>query len=283
MPMTANLRKPTSTNPNGPLIIMIAASLLAHALLLGSSAMSWTPGITLPDSNRINIQLVQAPTRQALPTLRQSEDSNQGRGNTSAPDQLASHRQPTAKPEQAEQSAATPPASNNTNLLHENHRKKPALADVTPAQHTASAPVSAAKLLGQIATLGSVQRGDSDVKDSTLESGSADGAGDSANRYAWARYKEDWRLRMERIGQQNYPEALRQQHIYGSVTLAVSILPDGSLQDIKVVRKSGNSVVDDAAINLVTRHAPFGRFPPSLAGKGTLTIVKAFTFSRDNN
>lgn len=283
MPMTANLRKPTSTNANGPLIIMIAVSLLAHALLLASSAISWTPGITLPDNNRINIQLVQAPTRQVLPTIRQSEDSNQGSGNTSVPDQLASHSRPTAKPEQTEQSVAALPASNDTNLLHENHRKKPVLANITPAQHTASAPVSAANLLGQIANLGSVQRGDSDVKDSTLESGAADGAGDSANRYAWARYKEDWRLRMERIGQQNYPEALRQQHIYGSVTLAVSILPDGSLQDIKVVRKSGNSVVDDAAINLVTRHAPFGRFPPSLAGKGALTIVKAFTFSRDNN
>lgn len=283
MPMTANLRKPTSTSHNGPLIIMIAVSILAHVLLLASSAISWTPGITLPDNNRINIQLVQAPTRHVLPTIRQSEDSNQGRGNTSAPDQLASHSRPAAKPEQAEQSAATPPASNSTDLLHENHRKKPALATISPAQHPASAPISAANLLGQIANLGSVQRGDSDVKDSALESGAADGAGDSANRYAWARYKEDWRLRMERIGQQNYPEALRQQHIYGSVTLAVSILPDGSLQDIKVVRKSGNSVVDDAAINLVTRHAPFGRFPPSLAGKGALTIVKAFTFSRDNN
>ncbi len=283
MPMTANLRKPTSTSTNGPLIIMIAASLLAHALLLASSVISWTPGITLPDNNRINIQLVQVPTRQALPTLRQSEDSNQGRGNTSAPNHLASHSRPTVKPEQTEQSVAALPASNDTNLLQENHRKKPALAAAKPAQNSASAPLSAANLLGQIANLGSVQRGDRDVKDSTLESGTADGAGDSANRYAWARYKEDWRLRMERIGRQNYPEALRQQHIYGSVTLAVSILPDGSLQDIQLVKKSGNSLVDEAAINLVTRHAPFGRFPPSLAGKGPLTIVKAFTFSRDNN
>ncbi len=51
--------------------------------------------------------------------------------------------------------------------------------------------------------------------------------GARAEEYRFARYVEDWRLKIERVGNLNYPEAARQQKLYGNLLLTVSIRSDG--------------------------------------------------------
>ena len=63
--------------------------------------------------------------------------------------------------------------------------------------------------------------------------------GARAEEYRFARYVEDWRLKIERIGNLNYPEAARQQKLYGSLLLTVSIRADGSVENVEVNRTSG--------------------------------------------
>ena len=41
---------------------------------------------------------------------------------------------------------------------------------------------------------------------------------------------EDWRLKIERVGNLNYPEEARRNGIYGSLILSVEINADGSLK-----------------------------------------------------
>ena len=53
--------------------------------------------------------------------------------------------------------------------------------------------------------------------------------GARAEEYRFARYVEDWRLKVERIGNVNYPEAARAQKLYGSLLLTVGIRADGSI------------------------------------------------------
>ena len=45
--------------------------------------------------------------------------------------------------------------------------------------------------------------------------------GAQAKEYRFARYVEDWRMKVERIGNLNYPEAARQKKLYGSLILTV--------------------------------------------------------------
>jgi hypothetical protein len=60
--------------------------------------------------------------------------------------------------------------------------------------------------------------------------------GASTSEYRFARYIEDWRIKVERIGEANYPQAARDQKIYGSLLLTVSIKADGSLDNVELRR-----------------------------------------------
>ena len=86
--------------------------------------------------------------------------------------------------------------------------------------------------------------------------------GARTREYRFARYVEDWRLKVERIGNLNYPEAARKEKLYGNLQLTVGIRADGSLESIEVNRSSGKKVLDDAAINIVKLAGQNG-FAPS--------------------
>ena len=89
--------------------------------------------------------------------------------------------------------------------------------------------------------------------------------GASASEYRFARYVEDWRLKVERVGEANYPQAARDQKIYGSLLLIVSIKSNGSIDNIEMRRSSGNKILDEAAINIVRMGAPYAVFPADIA------------------
>ncbi len=107
--------------------------------------------------------------------------------------------------------------------------------------------------------------------------------GGRAREARFARYVEDWRLKIERVGNLNYPQAARDQAIYGSLILSVEIRADGSLARVKIDRSSGEDVLDEAAKNIVKLAAPYSRFPEELARDyDTLTIVRTWSFTREN-
>ena len=89
-------------------------------------------------------------------------------------------------------------------------------------------------------------------------------------------------MRIERIGNLNYPEEARRQNVHGSVTLEVTVAADGSLLKCRVLRHSGQNVLDEAAMRIVRMSAPFSPFPPALAPQGAKIIVQTFAFTRDN-
>src|SRR3954469_8536741 len=105
--------------------------------------------------------------------------------------------------------------------------------------------------------------------------------GARAQEFRFARYIEDWRQKIERIGTLNYPEAAKSQKLYGSLQLTVSIKPDGSVDNIEVNRSSGQKVLDDAARRIVELAAPYAAFPSDIS-KDTdiLSITRTWTFTR---
>ena len=80
--------------------------------------------------------------------------------------------------------------------------------------------------------------------------------GARAEEYRFARYVEDWRLKVERIGNLNYPEAARAQKLYGSLLLTTGIRADGSIESIVVERSSGKRILDLAASHIVQMGGP---------------------------
>jgi len=105
--------------------------------------------------------------------------------------------------------------------------------------------------------------------------------GANAEEYRFARYVEDWRLKVERIGNLNYPEAARQMRLYGSLVLAVSIRSDGSLENVEVRKSSGQRVLDAAAVKIVRMSAPFGAFPADIRrDTDILTVARTWTFTK---
>ena len=104
--------------------------------------------------------------------------------------------------------------------------------------------------------------------------------GARTQEYRFAQYIEDWRIKVERIGNLNYPEQARQQGIFGSLRLSVSINADGSLGPIEVSKSSGNRVLDAAAMRIVKLAAPYAPLPPNIR-KDTdiLVITRTWTFT----
>ena len=95
---------------------------------------------------------------------------------------------------------------------------------------------------------------------------------------AW--YKEDWRKKIERIGNLNYPEQARREKIYGKLRLLVSINRDGSLHEVLVLESSGQPLLDQAAQRIVRLAAPFAPFTGDLADIDRLEIIRTWKFAQ---
>ena len=105
--------------------------------------------------------------------------------------------------------------------------------------------------------------------------------GSQALEYRFARYVEDWRMKVERIGNLNYPEAARENKLYGSLVLTVAIRADGSIDSVKVNRSSGQRILDAAAVKIVEMAAPYAPFPENIhRDTDLLYITRTWTFAR---
>ncbi|HEX5364550.1 MAG TPA: energy transducer TonB [Gallionella sp.] len=104
--------------------------------------------------------------------------------------------------------------------------------------------------------------------------------GARTQEFRFAQYIEDWRVKVERIGNLNYPEEARRKQIYGKLQLSVSIRADGTLENIEVSRSSGQRILDAAAMRIVKLAAPYSPLPPEIT-KDTdiLTITRTWTFT----
>lgn len=106
--------------------------------------------------------------------------------------------------------------------------------------------------------------------------------GTRAEGVSYAQYSEDWRLKVERVGTLNYPEAAKGR-LYGSLILSVRIKSDGSIDRVEINRSSGYKILDDAARRIVQMAAPFGAFTPEIRRDyDILEFTRSWTFTRHN-
>ena len=103
----------------------------------------------------------------------------------------------------------------------------------------------------------------------------------STREFRYASYLGAWARKVERIGNLNYPQAARDQRMFGSLILHVAVRSDGSVEQIRVVRSSGYDLLDEAAVRIVELAAPYAPFPPDIAAEtDVLDIVRTWQFLR---
>jgi protein TonB len=103
--------------------------------------------------------------------------------------------------------------------------------------------------------------------------------GARVEEYRFAQYVEDWRQKIERIGNLNYPDAAKGR-LYGSLVLTVVIKANGDLERVEVSRPSGQPLLDDAARRIVRMAAPYAAFPEAIRrDTDILEITRTWTFT----
>lgn len=80
-----------------------------------------------------------------------------------------------------------------------------------------------------------------------------------------AAYLDDWKRRIEAVGDEYFPELGDLDGLTGSPTLEVSIEASGQLSGVVIRQSSGSKVLDRAALDILRRAAPFDPFPTEVS------------------
>lgn len=79
-----------------------------------------------------------------------------------------------------------------------------------------------------------------------------------------AGYLERWKTKIETVGVRYFPETGVMQGMTGSPTLEVTIDASGQLAEVIVRQSSGSKLIDQAALNILRRVAPFDPIPEAI-------------------
>ncbi|WP_373988957.1 TonB family protein [Duganella sp. BuS-21] len=110
----------------------------------------------------------------------------------------------------------------------------------------------------------------------------------STREAGYASYYKTMQKRIEDFGTLNFPNT-NGRKLYGQLMLSIPVFQDGTIYEkeggIKVERSSGNAALDEAAVRIVRRSAPFGKFPPNMLSSDRddlWVIITTFKFTRED-
>jgi protein TonB len=109
----------------------------------------------------------------------------------------------------------------------------------------------------------------------------------STRQVGYALYYKTLQEKVEKLGTLNFPQQ-NGVKLYGELVISIPIFQDGSIYEkdggVRVERSSGNAALDRAAVAIVRRSAPFGRFPDNMRSGGrddVWEVITRFKFTRD--
>lgn len=109
----------------------------------------------------------------------------------------------------------------------------------------------------------------------------------STREVGYAMYYKTLQEKVEKVGTLNFPQQDGRK-LYGELVLYIPIYQDGSIYERdggpRIERSSGNGALDRAALKIVRRSAPFGRFPDNMRSSGkddVWEVITRFRFTRD--
>ena len=101
--------------------------------------------------------------------------------------------------------------------------------------------------------------------------------------YIFAAYMDAWQSKVERIGNLNYPDQAKRRRLAGSLMLQVDLNANGTVNDITLLRSSGEKILDDAAIRIVRLAAPYAPFTQAMREEtDILQVIRTWQFLAGN-
>ncbi len=79
--------------------------------------------------------------------------------------------------------------------------------------------------------------------------------------YFYATYLKAWDARIERISNREYPAQFARHGLHGQLIMTVEIERDGRVASVEIIDPSPHRVLNESAIQIVHRAAPFNPFP----------------------
>lgn len=111
----------------------------------------------------------------------------------------------------------------------------------------------------------------------------------STREVGYAAYYKSLQDRIEKMGTLNFPQQDGKK-LYGELVVYIPIYQDGTIYERdggpRVERGSGNAALDRAAVRIVRRSAPFGRFPEKMRSTDkddVWEIITRFKFTREDS
>lgn len=109
----------------------------------------------------------------------------------------------------------------------------------------------------------------------------------STKEVGYALYYNTLQRKVENLGTLNFPEQ-NGKKLYGELVVYIPIFHDGAIYEKdggpRVERSSGNKALDQAALRIVRRAAPFGKFPANMRSSGkddVWEVITRFKFTRE--
>ncbi|UBM24961.1 energy transducer TonB [Pseudomonas sp. p1(2021b)] len=266
---------------------LFLAALVHLALILG---VSFT--IAKPSEIRRSMEITLATFKSEKPPEKadfQAQDNQQGSGTLEkkavpkttevAPFQDSKINKVTPPPAAKRESPPAPQKSAVATKAPKPQKVEPKPKESKPQPKPQAVPdFDSSQLSSQIASLEAELSNEQQLYAKRPRIHRLNAASTMRDKGAW--YKEEWRKKVERVGNLNYPEQARRQQIYGSLRMMVSINRDGSLYEVLVLESSGQPVLDQAAQRIVRLSAPFAPFTGDLAEFDRLEIIRTWRFAR---
>ena len=100
----------------------------------------------------------------------------------------------------------------------------------------------------------------------------------STREYAYAGYLRAWVDRAERVGNLNYTYEARRRRFGGQVVASVGVRRDGSVESVRILRSSGNPLLDGAVERMVRLAEPFPPLPDAGDRIDILHVTRIWVF-----
>lgn len=289
--MVALDRRMTALGKHGRMQVAVMVSLIFHAVLILGVSFKLPDPTKLAGQQQLEVTLVNARTQtKPLKADALAQANLDGGGNTDANRRA---RSPLPVPREARPEADLTMAQKRVEQLEREAKQlmtqaqsKTAVASVPetprPKEESQVAP-NTTDIMSRSLEIARLEASIAREWESYQQRPRRRFIGARTQEFRFARYVENWRAKVERVGELNYPQAARDQRLYGSLVVTVSIKSDGSLEQVEINRPSGQRILDAAALRIVQLAAPFAPFPADIA-KDTdiISITRTWIFTRSD-
>ena len=272
-----------------PMQMAVCVSVSIHLfLILAVGAKLFDPKNFMPPHNAMDVVLVNAKSANKPTKADALAQANlDGGGNTDekrrAKTPLPAVDQTAAKNEKmAEQRVKQLEQEMKTLMTQAKSSAKILQGEVSQQPSGAPKPLSSVELLQQSMEIQRLEAELAKEQEAYQQRPKRKFVGGRTTEYRFAQFVDNWRLKIERVGNLNYPEEAKRTGLQGQLQLTVAIKANGEVEDIKVERSSGSKTLDQAAKRIVMLSAPFDKFPDNIKrDTDVLHITRTWIFGRD--